>query len=128
MVRRNPPADELFDASDSALLIADVQEGFPAKIDEDRGAGVVGRALPDLTPLRKEVFALGDDPDVWPVVRELGRRTLALCGRGGRLRRPVSLFPRGPWLRGGRRRRCEVAIAASLAFSAGHVSTRSSAR
>jgi len=127
MAAPNPPADELVDASDSALLIVDVQEGFLAKIEEDRRASVVGRALPDLTPLRKEVFAFGDDPDVWPVVRELGRRTLVLCGRDGRLRRPVSPFPRGPWLRGGRRRRCEVAIC-GLAFSAGHVSTWSSAR
>jgi len=114
MAARNPSADELVDASDSALLIVDVQEGFLAKIEEDRRAAVVGRivflaeaaawleipivatvetpedwgglhteigrALPDLTPVRKEVFALGHDPNVWPVVRALDRRTLVLCG------------------------------------------------
>src|SRR5262245_56286377 len=40
----------------------------------------IQRACPSLTALRKEVFALGNDPNVWPDVQSLNRQTLVLCG------------------------------------------------
>lgn len=41
---------------------------------------VVAAAIGDAPVIRKEVFGLADDPDVWPAVRATGRSTVVLAG------------------------------------------------